>query len=240
VEDAWIFFTLEAHTKNIAGGGTTYLRVEPPHTRTDEKGRFLMPAQRFKKPLSLYEFGFKADRWGITANTIDDREGGYGIDLRNDFKKGLRNFGTKGFDLNDSLLKKKVEMTILIRPREDINDNEEYFAYLSGLYSYCFSGRSLLEVPPVAGGCDDWEINYIIAKRERFLKRLVEPRTIGNETYYALTLKGLGYLHERKKDYTKALNTFMKVKDFDEKRGVNLFLREYQEKINELQKLIPP
>ncbi len=59
-----------------------------------------------------------------------------------------------------------------------------------------------------------------------------------HRTYYALTLKELGYLYEKKKDYKKAMNAFMNVKEFDARRGVKLSLGEYDKKIDELQKLI--
>jgi hypothetical protein len=48
-------------------------------------------------------------------------------------------------------------------------------------------------------------------------------------------MKQLAYLYKVKRDYKKSLETFHKVKSFEEKRGVDLWLRELEHEISDLQ-----
>jgi len=238
VEGAWVHFTIEVHTKTIAGGTTAYLRVEPPHTRTNERGEFIIPAKQFETPSFPHGFGTEVGRFGLIADTIDDRQGGIGVNMRDYFIKNQKDFGMGGSDLMNWWGKDKVKVTLWIKPREALEDYEEYSAYLQGLYRYCSEGRVFVERPPVQGGCDEWERNYVITKNENFLSIFKEPKTKNESYYYSIIMHRLGYLYKWKGDYQKALEIFIKARDFDKKRKMDLWLEEYEIQIKELQELI--
>ncbi|OGP93390.1 MAG: hypothetical protein A2157_18000 [Deltaproteobacteria bacterium RBG_16_47_11] len=221
VEGAWVRATLEIKSKTVQGDVTSYLSVDSPHTRTDKHGKFLIPSRTFKKPPFPVGFGTEAINFGIGAATVDDRGGRINL---------------KGEKLEEFLGKKKLELTIYSGPVE--RTEAEYSSHLQSLYKYCLTGRSSVEVPSVEGGCDEWELAYAIAKHEGFLKRLEEPKTMDQRIHYAGTMKQLAYLYKIKGDFKKALETFNKVKSFEEKRGVDLWLREFEHEINDLQQKI--
>jgi hypothetical protein len=222
--------------------------VDRPHTRSDERGEFVIPAWQVETASIPYGFGTKVDYFYINAETIDDWTG--------------------GFDLKDYEGKKMIEVIIYVKPlkemleedRENIHspiyllyrysfdkrykeniDEEAYHRYLGSLYNYCFGGRFASgEKPVVKGGCDGWELNYAITKHERFLKSLGEPKTQDQRIYYDATLRQLGYLFKRKKDYKNALDAFEKLFAFGKKRKWKLFMNEYEREIKELQELLGP
>jgi hypothetical protein len=153
VEGAWVRATLDLESKTIQGDVTSYLSVDSPHTRTDKDGKFLIPSRTFKKPPFPVGFGTEAISFGIGAATIDDRGGRINL---------------KGEKLGEFLGKKKFELTIYSGPVE--RTEAEYSSHLQSLYKYCLTGRSSVEVPAVEGSCDEWELNYAIAKHERYLE----------------------------------------------------------------------
>jgi tetratricopeptide (TPR) repeat protein len=51
-------------------------------------------------------------------------------------------------------------------------------------------------------------------------------------------MRRLAYLYKKKGDYKKAIETFKKVKEFKEKRGSKLWIKEFEFQINELQRLL--
>jgi len=248
VEGAWVHFTIEVHTKTIAGGTTAYLRVEPPHTRTNKKGEFLIPAKKFKTSSFPHSFGTEVGRIGLIADTIDDRQGGIGVNMRDYFVKNQKDFGLGGVGVMKWWIRDRMNVTLLVKAREDLDDYEEYSAYLQGLYHYCEGGRVFVERPPVEGGCDKWELNFVIVKHARFLEKHKDPTLIENPPYgvskfdkiikYSNVIRQLAYLYKQSGDFKKSLDSFKKAKIFDEKNGLSLSLREYENQISELQKLI--
>ncbi len=82
-------------------------------------------------------------------------------------------------------------------------------------FNYCLTGRFVVEVPAVEGGCDEWELNYAIVKHERFIKRLKKPSDSEKKAIYSNTLNQLGYLYERKADFEKAITFYQKLMDFE-------------------------
>jgi hypothetical protein len=239
VEGAWVKATLQIKTKTIQGNVYNYPSVDPPHTRTDKDGKFIIPAKKFRKPAFPVGFGTVVESFGVGAKTADWRGGG--VEIKDQLGKG-----------------NKIEVVILIRSAEKVAEEkimaflkdgvtkeradqiikQEYFSSLQALYNYCLTGRFGVEVPPVEGGCDEWELDYAIAKHESFLKRLGKPRTMDQRIHYTGTMKQLAYLYKQKGDYKKALEKFIKVREFDIKRKMDLWLKEYEFQINELQKLI--
>jgi hypothetical protein len=232
VEGAWVGASLELTTKTIGGDVHSALSIEKPHTRTDKHGRFIVLSKRFKKSYPPFGFGTEVLAFRVGVSTIDDKGGGvkyFGGYYRKDFGKG-------DGELQEVLRRDVIELTINIKPVE--RTESEYFHYLQSLYNYCLSGRFSVEVAPVEGGCDAWELNYAIVKHERFIKRLPELRTMDQRIHYVGAMKQLAYLYKQKGEFRKALNTFIEIRDFDKKRNMDLFLREYEHQINELQKLI--
>lgn len=226
VEGAWVTATLGIKTKTVGGDSHTYLSVDPPHTRTDKEGKFIIPAKSFKKPLPPAGFGTDIENFGAGANTADDRWGS--IDLKQFLGKG------------------KTEVTIYVKPEEMTEG--DYFSHLQAVYNYCLTGRFAVEVPAVEGGCDEWEVDYAIKKHERYLERWKDPQIIENPAYgvskwdkihkYSAVFKELTYLYKIKKDYKKALSIFKELKDFDERHKSNSSIKEYENQINELEQLL--
>jgi hypothetical protein len=246
VAEAWIHARVQIFTKTVGGGAYEVLSVDRPHTRSDERGEFVIPAWQVETASIPYGFGTKVDYFYINAETIDDWTG--------------------GFDLKDYEGKKMIEVIIYVKPlkemleedRENIHspiyllydfpfdkrykseqDDNSYRIYLQSLYNYCFWGRFAGgEKPAVKGGCDEWELVYVIAKHERFLEHLGEPKTQDQRISYSILMGQLGYLYKRKGDYKNALDTFEKVLEFDKKRNLNIFLKQYETQIEELQGIL--
>jgi hypothetical protein len=214
VEGAWVTATLGIKTKTVAGDTRRYLSVEVPHTRTDRAGRFTIPSKRFKKPSFPFGFGTDVESVGVGASTVDDKGGSI----------SLIKFLGKG----------KAEVTINIKPDHAKDTEGEYFTYLQGLYNFCLTGRFYVEVPPVEGGCDEWELNYAIIKHERFLKRLEEPRSSEQKARYSNTLNQLAYLYEKKDDFKKAITIYRKLMEFEGIGG--WFYKSSEHRINGLEK----
>ncbi len=219
VEGAWIHATLEIETKTIQGNVANVLSVDPPHTRTGRDGRFMIPSRKFKKPLPPVGFGTEVKSFGVSATTIDDKSG--------------------GFYLKDYERKKKIEVTIYVKPWEKgLKDEGEYFSYIQSLYRYCLSGRFGVEVPPVEGGCDPWELDFAIRKHERYLERF---KIIIEERGYSSAIDQLAFLYEKKGDYEKTIEILNKSISMMEKKGLLKFeiwqrnKKGIEWKINQLQ-----
>jgi tetratricopeptide (TPR) repeat protein len=222
VEEAWVRATLDLKSKTIQGDVTSYLSVDSPHTRTDKNGKFLIPSKTFKKPPFPIGFGTEAINFGIGAATVDDRGGRINL---------------KGEKLEEFLGKKKIELTIYSGPVE--RTEAEYSSHLQSLYKYCLTGRSSVEVPPIEGGCDEWELNYAIAKHERYLEKYREH--IEKEVNTVI-FDHLSYLYEKKGDLNKAVEALKKSIALIERRGLLKFevwqrnKKEIELQINGLQK----
>lgn len=219
VEEAWITATLGIRTKTVGGDVHKYLSVEMPHTRTDKSGKFTIPSKSFKKPSFPIGFGTDVETFGVGASTVDDRGG--------------------SVSLTEFLGRGKADVTIYIKPDHTKDTEGEYFTYLQGLYNYCLTGRFYVEVPPVEGGCDEWELKYAIAKHERYLERY---RDSIEKDVNTVIFDRLANLYEKKGDYRKAIETLRKIITIIETRGLLKFevwqrnKRETEWKINELQK----
>lgn len=216
VDNAWVTATLGIKTKSVSGDVHNYLSVDLPHTRTDKNGRFIIPSKKFDKPFFPASFGTTVETFGVGANTVADKTG--------------------SVSLIQSLGKAQVDVTIYVKP--EVRTESEYFSYLQALYNYCLTGRFFVEVPAVEGGCDAWELAYAISKHERYLTRLKEPKTVDQETHYAGTLKRLAYLYKREGDYRKSLDTFEKLRTFEARREVDLWSKEIENQIAEIEQLL--
>src|SRR4030067_2126435 len=124
VEGAWVTATLGIKTKTVAGDTHSYLSIDPPHTRTDKNGKFLIPSRKFDKPSFPVGLGTTVESFGVGANTVDDRSG--------------------SVSLIQFLGKAQADVTIYVRP--EVRTENEYFSYLQALYNYCLTGRFFVEV----------------------------------------------------------------------------------------------
>jgi len=244
VPEAWIHARLGITTRTVQGDVHGHLSVNPPHTRSNERGEFLIPAWHFDPPPVPYGFGTKVEHFNMSAETIDDRIGGF----------GLKDY--EGKDVIEVIIYVK-HLEVVINDRDYLHSGHSLFLgslawesykkgnieetihwYLRSLYDYCFWGRFSNELPVVKEGCDEWELNYAILKHERFLKRLGEPKTMDQRTYYSATLRHLGYLYKRKKDYKNALDAFEKLVDFNKKRNVMIFMSQDESQIREVREIL--
>ena len=203
VEEAWITATLGIKTKTVGGDIHKYLSVEIPHTRTDKSGRFTIPSKRLKKPSFPIGFGTDVESFGVGASTVDDRGG--------------------SVSLTEFLGRGKADVTIYIKADHTKDTEGEYFTYLQGLYNYCLTGRFYVEVPPVEGGCDDWELNYAITKHARYLERYRKYAEEGKARGYFATLEQQTYLYEKKGDLNKAIETLKESIALMQNRGLLRF-----------------
>jgi len=206
VEGAWISATIGIKTKTVAGDVGQMISLDPPHTRTNKDGKFLIPPKKIKKSPFPVSFGTEIDSVGIGANTIDDKQGG--VILTGDELKGF---------LEKEIF--KVEIKIKYVPRTE----EEYFSHLQSLFNYCFTGRFGIEVPPVEGGCDEWELEYIIVKHRRYLEKYKELAGRGEIKGFFAVIDQLAELYEKKSDFKEAIDVLMLKTEIIEKRGLLRF-----------------
>jgi hypothetical protein len=211
-ENAWITAILSLKTLTVQGDTYNHPSVAPPHLRTDKDGRFVIPPAKFNKPTFPIGFGTEAVGFKVWAETIDDKKG--------------------ETDLTQSLQQKRVE--VIVQVKQAKMTDAEYSAYLQSLYRYCTMGRSGVEVPPVKAGCDEWELGYAIKKHERFVARLTDLRDMDQRIRYVGTMKQLAYLYKQKGSFQEALKTFVFLLDFDKRRNMDLWLKEYESQIGEL------
>jgi hypothetical protein len=220
VEEAWVRATLEIKSKSIQGDVHSVLSVDPPHTRTDERGRFVIPSKKFKTPPFPIGLGTQVESFDVGAKTVS-RIGGIQIPI-------------------DDLKKKKVEVRIYIRSDEKIYEEQfqkylkegikeeralelierDQFSSLQSLYKYCLTGRSSVEIPSVEGGSDEWELNYAIVKHERYLERFRRDAEEGKVRAYGAALEQLSDLYERQGDFEKAIQNLRWKVNLIEKRGL--------------------
>lgn len=242
VEGAWVGANVELNTKTVGGDVHSALSLDEPHTRTDKQGRFIIPSKRIKKPFPPVGFGAEVLSFRVGASTVDDKGGSvkyFGGYYKRDFGKG-------DGDLQKILRKDVIELTIYLKPEE--RTESEYFSHLQALYNYCLTGRFFVEVPAVEGGCDAWELDYVIRKHEQYLEKYKNPKIIENPPYgiskwnkihkYSAVFKNLAYLYKKKGDYKKALILFKEVKGFDERHGSSFSVKEYESQIKELEQLL--
>ena len=189
VEGAWVTATLGIKTKTVAGDVHNYLSVDPPHTRTDKNGRFIIPSKSFNKPSFPIGFETTVETFGVGASTVDDRGG--------------------SISLTQFLGEDKADVTLNIRLEE--RTESEYYSHLQALYNYCLTGRFFAEVPAVEGGCDKWELNYATTKHERYLEKY--PKTEETRSHFSIILGQLGLLYEKKGEFEKAIISLKKAKE---------------------------
>jgi len=219
VPEAWISATIGIKSKTVAGDVGQVISLDPSHTRTDKGGRFVIPRKKIKRPPFPVSFGTEVDDIGIGARTVDDKGGGIEF---------------KGEKLKEFLKKNKSELTIFVKPIE--RSETEYFSHLQSLYRYCRTGRFGVEVPAVEGGCDEWELDYVIEKHERFIKRLGDPSNSEEKAKYSNTLNQLAYLFEKKGDLQEAVIIYRKLMHFEGTGG--WFYESSERRLRELEKEI--
>ena len=213
VPEAWIWAEASIEYKTIGGASYPLNRLNRPHTRTGPDGTFTIPWARFSRGFPPLSFGCRINRVEVSARTFDDL------------------YAEK--DITGILSKKPVTVTLVVRLFKRSTENELHDT--NQLYHYCKTGRYMFESPPVKGGCDAWELDYVIAKAERLRSGLHSSFANGPKTYCGGVAGRLGYLYELKKDYSRALTFFKEARDKDLATGFRWNLTEYQRKIAELE-----
>jgi hypothetical protein len=225
VEGAWVRATAGIKSKTISGDVGSVIALHQPHTRTGKDGKFLIPSKSLKKPPFPISFGTELEDIVIASHTVDDKIGSItlkGEELKNFFKK----------DVVNVKLYQKFEQW----------KEEEYFSHLQILYDYCLTGRFGIEVPAVEGGCDEWELEYVITKHKRYLDKYKELSEKGEVKGYFAIIDQISQLYEKKGDIKKAIEALKKSAELMEKRGLLKFdvwqknKASIEKKINELQK----
>lgn len=247
VPDAWIHASLGLVLVTIAGRGGDSLSLDSPHTRTNAKGEFIIPARVFQSPFFPFILKKNYTYFGVSAETQDDRMGEHqigpwgwktNIDVTlyvEPWKEFLlKNRKKGGSYLGDFFL----NYSGADNSRNPLIYEEAYYSYLKTLDHYCFGGRLLYEKPGVHEGCDDWEMNYAIFKYENYLKELKEPKTVDQWVSVSGTMDRLANLYKRNKNYEKALEMFKAVLNHDKQGKVNLYITRYEKEIKELEQLI--
>ena len=203
VEGAWIRAAIEV--KTITGGGDSYstLAIASPHTRTGKDGRFVIPSRRFGKTPFPFGFGTEIEELYINSETVDDKSGSLIF---------------KSVELKNLEGKRSVEVTVYSKPEESTEG--QYFSHLQILYDYCLLGRFGVEVPPVKGGCDDWELDFAIKKHEFYLERFGDPKTSDERAYYFVISEQLADLCEKKGNLMCAITSLEKNMALIKKTGL--------------------
>jgi hypothetical protein len=243
VAEAWVTATLQTKTRTIQGNVYSYLSVDPPHTRTDKDGKFIIPGKKFRKPTFPVGFGTVTESFGVGARTVDWRGGG--VEIKDLLGKGNKIEVVINIRRAEKVDEEKIMAYLkdgVTKERADQIIEQEYFSSLQALYNYCLTGRSSVEVPPVEGGCDEWELDYVIAKYEWYLGKYKE--NVEKEVNTVI-FDRLAYLYEKKGDLNKAIETLKKSIALIEGRGL-LRLEVWQRnkkgiewRINELGKKLP-
>jgi hypothetical protein len=179
VRDAWIKAYLVFPRSSIP--------IEPPHTRTDDTGRFRIPMKISWGMFSPFNLWKRKEVISVKADAVDDR------------------FGS--IHLYDYDWKVNVDITIPVKLIEEgLNNEKEYYSYLQYLTDYCYSGRYEEGATEKTGGCDKWEREFTISKYERYAERYKDDRESGY--YYAL--RSLADLYEKNGNYEKAIESYQK------------------------------
>lgn len=231
VEGAWIRAVAGVKSKTVAGDVGSVIGLHQPHTRTGKDGKFLIPSRSIKKPIFPIGFGTEVEDLVIAAHTVDDKIGSITLEGE-EFKKFL----------NQS----KANVTLYSKPEHW--KEEEYFSHLQTLYNYCLTGRYGIEMPAVEGGCDEWELDYVIAKHEKYLEIYKDPQIIEEPPYgiskwdkiihYSNAINSLAKLYKKKKDYKKAIKMFDKWLEFNKNHKLSSKIKEYETEIKEIEKEI--
>jgi len=206
VEGAWVTATLDVYSKTVAGDVHQSLFVGK--TWSEKNGKFSIPSKKFKKPSFPSSFGTKTESLNIAARAVTS--------------KGYISEGIGLVEIGE-----KKQILIYLKPPKDA----QYYRFaISGLYDYILGGRLGVSVPSVPEEERADVFDLAIEAYERYLEKYGPT-----DSYYNDALRELGYLYKKRGDYERALKIFTRVKEFDEKRGITLWLKEYEAQINELQ-----
>lgn len=217
VADAWVASaTISITSKTFAGDVGKVIAIQPAHLRTGKAGRFIIPSKHIKKPSFPFALWTRVDEFEIGVTTLIDKSGDIKISP-------------------DELSRKKIEVTVYVEevdkayqkrlshvpPDRFEREKEQWvFSGLQGIFTYCISGRSGVAQPPVTGGCDDWELDFIITQHERYLERY---RDKVEKDVNTVVFDQLAYLYEEKGDYEKAIETLRRSIALIERRGLLKF-----------------
>jgi hypothetical protein len=214
VEGAWVTATLDVYTKTV--GGDVHQSLFVGKTWTDKEGKFVIPPKEFKMPSFPMSFGSKLESLNVTARAISTK--GY-------MSEGI---GIKG-------AQKVSEILLHLKPPKNV---ENYRSALGGLYDFILTGKIGDAFPSIAKTERQEVVNIAIGAYRHYLEKMGEPKTKDQKSSYTAVMKDLGYLYSWKGDHENALYTFKKVMEFDRKRNMDLYIKEYEVCIKELEQKI--
>ena len=204
---------MEVYSKTV--GGEVHQSFFVGKTWTDKEGKFFIPPKEIKKPSFPASFGNKVGSLNVAARAVTS--------------KGYK---SEGKGIKDT--KENLEILLNLKPPKD---EEHYFSAIQGLYSFISNGRIGDSLPAVSEIERKEVLGLAINAREYYLRIYSDPKNSDERSHYSSALQHLGYLYKMEGNFEKAINTFIKAKDFDLNRGVKLWLNEYENQIKEIQRL---
>jgi hypothetical protein len=211
IENAWVTAVSEIESKTISGG--VHQTIFVGKTWSGKNGEFVIPAKLFKKQISWMAFGTRMESLNIGARAITGR--------------GYLSEGVKS-DPN----KRDSQIILIVKMPKDWM---HYRSAIHGLYDFILIGK-LGDADTLIPKEERMEIiDLAIKSAEDYGAKFGEGATREENNSYVAVMKNLGYLYSWKADYEKALETFKKLFDFDEKRNVTVFLEEFKMQIKENQ-----
>jgi tetratricopeptide (TPR) repeat protein len=215
VEDGWVQASMWITTKTVSGDVGKVISVEKPHTRTGKDGKFIIPSKELKKPPFPISFGIKVDKFEIVVATLN-KSGRTELDLKELDKKRV-----EAIIFMEDLDKAWQKELKHIPPEKFLQEKElREFSSLQAFYNYCLTGRFSAEAPSGSEGCDDWELEYIIKKHEKFL---IDYQINIEQKGYSIIFDQLASLYEKKGDIKKAIEILKKSIALMERKGLLKF-----------------
>jgi len=216
VENAWVMATAWVGVRTIAGDGGGDHFISRPHLRTGKDGVFYIFPRLYLCIPTPYTFGNMKKGLHITVRVMDGKRAE--VDLTKDWWKRV--------------LLVSVPVEYIERTTFQISSE------LAGLSSYCTYGGYFFVQGDRTQRCDKWELEYVIAHHERFLKANSELRNVDQRTYFSTVLYRLALLYKRKGDLNKALQLFKTGQAFDMERGISFNQRSYSDQISEIEQIL--
>ena len=215
VEDGWVQASMWITTKTVSGDVGKVVSVEKPHTRTGKDGKFIIPSKELKKPPFPISFGIKVDKFEIVVATLN-KSGRTELDLKELDKKKV-----EAIIFMEDLDKAWQKELKHIPPEKFLQEKElREFSSLQAFYNYCLTGRFSTEAPSGSEGCDDWELEYIIKKHEKFL---IDYQINIEQKGYSIIFDQLASLYEKKGDIKNAIEILKKSIALMERKGLLKF-----------------
>jgi hypothetical protein len=235
VENAWVMAVAGTTTLTVAGDVSSYHLITRPHTRTDKNGRFSIPPRMFFSFPPPLTFGMYKSELQIDIYAPGGKRGA--VDVI-EVKRAIPNPVPQDEEASISAwpIVKNAFLSVFVPVKNISMTQEQIKKELGWLGTYCDSGRYYFARPFIEGGCDSWELGYLIDKVELLQAKLTNPKNASEIAEHSNGLQMLAYLYKRKGDYRKALELYLALYEFDTKHGMKMELKNYKKEIEDLRK----